>query len=421
MLFKSLYGKYRLPSILLTFVVGVALIYVGVFCLDLLPRVGLFILLFGVVFLVIGGLQLMFYFLLPHKFFEEKIVAFKNLNGKYMLISFLLFIIIAIALIYVSKVYIPFFHPFLRLFTLITGVVSLIIGGIILLYYAYDNMFIDDWWKKVIWSREDSALALLREGKVSKKAVRVLVKVLTDKKPRPRHSFCVSRKDAAEALATTDWQPKRHLESLHYFATQKNWGKLIEARNSAIPVLLLIIEECRESVKGFSSSDIWGPTSEIKEELIEATKILLNIGDPRSLPILINLYASITSHPDRSIYDAYGAYGPIIEHGILKMGEKAIPYVRNELLKLLSWGGGEDSMRLSALLLELGDLKLVPIEHLLRRASSKVPENWWEKQIAESLLRRTKNIKSILSALVKDDNVSPEIRKIANNFLKSMT
>ena len=223
MLFKSLWGKYRLPSILLTFVVGVVLIYVGGVCADLLPRVGLFILLFGVVFLLIGGWILLFY-----------------LTG------------IGIELL-------------VPLYVIVKPMIELI----------------DDWWKKVIWSREDSALALLREGKVSKKAVRVLVKVLTDKKPRPR--FGVSRKDAAEALATTGWQPKRHLESLHYFATQKNWGKLIEAGNSAIPVLLLIIEECRGSVKGFSFSDAWGPTSGIKEELIEATKILLNIGDPRSV------------------------------------------------------------------------------------------------------------------------------------------
>jgi hypothetical protein len=60
MLFKSLSGKYQLPS-LLTFVVGVALVGVGSVCIVLHPPVGLFILLFGVVFLVIGGLTLLFH------------------------------------------------------------------------------------------------------------------------------------------------------------------------------------------------------------------------------------------------------------------------------------------------------------------------------------------------------------------------
>ena len=50
----------KLPS-LLTFVVGVALVGVGSVCIVLRPPLGLFILLFGVVFLVIGGLTLLFH------------------------------------------------------------------------------------------------------------------------------------------------------------------------------------------------------------------------------------------------------------------------------------------------------------------------------------------------------------------------
>jgi len=50
----------KLPS-LLTFVVGVALVVVGMVCIVLRPPLGLFILLFGVVFLVLGGLTLLFH------------------------------------------------------------------------------------------------------------------------------------------------------------------------------------------------------------------------------------------------------------------------------------------------------------------------------------------------------------------------
>ncbi len=50
----------KLPS-LLTFVVGVALVGVGMVCIVLHPLLVLFFLVFGVVFLVIGGLTLLFH------------------------------------------------------------------------------------------------------------------------------------------------------------------------------------------------------------------------------------------------------------------------------------------------------------------------------------------------------------------------
>ena len=59
-MFKSLSRKCQLPS-LLTFGVGVALVGVGSVCIVLRPPLGLFILLFGVAFLVIGGLTLLFH------------------------------------------------------------------------------------------------------------------------------------------------------------------------------------------------------------------------------------------------------------------------------------------------------------------------------------------------------------------------
>ena len=58
-LFKSLTEKSQLPS-LLTFIAGAALFIMGSVCVFFRPPVGLFILLFGVFFLVIGGLTLLF-------------------------------------------------------------------------------------------------------------------------------------------------------------------------------------------------------------------------------------------------------------------------------------------------------------------------------------------------------------------------
>ena len=99
----------KLPS-LLTFVVGVALVGVGSVCIVLRPPLGLFILLFGVVFLVIGGLTLLFHAsgvkLRAHHVIE-------NAVG-------LLFILFAMFLVFDNSPAVPM--------TLVTGMVFLVLG-----------------------------------------------------------------------------------------------------------------------------------------------------------------------------------------------------------------------------------------------------------------------------------------------------
>ncbi len=102
-------GKCQLPS-LLTFRVGVALIGVGSVCIVLRPPLGLFILLFGVVFLVIGGLTLLFH-ASGVKLRVYHVIA--NAVG-------LLFILFAMFLAFGDSPVIPM--------TLVTGIVFLFLG-----------------------------------------------------------------------------------------------------------------------------------------------------------------------------------------------------------------------------------------------------------------------------------------------------
>jgi len=99
----------KLPS-LLTFVVGVAMVGVGSVCIVLRPPLGLFILPFGVVFLVLGGLTLLFHAsgvkLRAHHVIE-------NAVG-------LLFILFADYLVFSDSLAVPM--------TLVTGMVFLVLG-----------------------------------------------------------------------------------------------------------------------------------------------------------------------------------------------------------------------------------------------------------------------------------------------------
>ena len=99
----------KLPS-LLTFVVGVALVGVGSVCIVLRPPLGLFILLFGVVFLVIGGLTLLFH------------ASGVKLRAHHVIVNAvgLLFILFAMFLVFGDSPAVPM--------TLVTGMVFLVLG-----------------------------------------------------------------------------------------------------------------------------------------------------------------------------------------------------------------------------------------------------------------------------------------------------
>lgn len=109
MLFKSSFGKCQLPS-LLTFLVGVALVGVGSVCIVLRPPLGLFILLFGVVIFVIGGLPLIFH--------ESGV----KLRARHLILNAagLLFILFAMYLVFSDSTAV--------LMTLVTGIVFLFLG-----------------------------------------------------------------------------------------------------------------------------------------------------------------------------------------------------------------------------------------------------------------------------------------------------
>ena len=109
MLFKSLVMRGRLPS-LLTFLIGVVLAVVSSVCIFLHPPLGLFFLLFSVIFLVIGGFTL-----LLHESGEKLRVYHVIVNA-----LGLLFILFAMLLVFDDSPAVPMI--------LMTGIFFLILG-----------------------------------------------------------------------------------------------------------------------------------------------------------------------------------------------------------------------------------------------------------------------------------------------------